>query len=92
MEFDVKRTVAAVSHSYRESGLQYFSRPLRRPPRRRHDSSPPPPRPRPLPQPWKKETQYYCEYCNAWMANNIQTKTVHEGGMKHKENVAKSES
>lgn len=35
-------------------------------------------------------SNYYCEYCGVWMADNPRVKGIHENGIKHKENVAKS--
>ena len=35
---------------------------------------------------------HWCEYCKVWMNDNPATKATHENGLKHKENVSKSES
>jgi hypothetical protein len=40
----------------------------------------------------QKETNFYCEYCNVWMANHTAVKANHDSGAKHKANVAKSKS
>ncbi|KAL4519555.1 hypothetical protein Ndes2526B_g01859 [Nannochloris sp. 'desiccata'] len=37
----------------------------------------------------QKETNFYCEYCNVWMANHATVKANHDSGAKHKANVAK---
>lgn len=39
---------------------------------------------------WKSNKNYFCEYCGVWMADNIQVRAIHEKGLKHKDNVARS--
>ena len=41
---------------------------------------------------WKSHAMHWCEYCKVWMNDNPATKATHENGLKHKENVSKSES
>lgn len=37
---------------------------------------------------YRQETNYYCEICNCWLANNPASIDFHATGKKHKENVA----
>ncbi|XP_055300146.1 WW domain-binding protein 4 isoform X1 [Sitodiplosis mosellana] len=38
---------------------------------------------------WKSNERKYCEYCSCWIADNKASIQFHEGGKKHKLNVAK---
>jgi U1 zinc finger len=34
---------------------------------------------------------YWCDYCKVWMNDNPNARATHEKGIRHKENVEKSE-
>ncbi|OXU23176.1 hypothetical protein TSAR_012840, partial [Trichomalopsis sarcophagae] len=38
---------------------------------------------------WKSQARKYCDFCKCWIADNKPSVEFHEGGKKHKENVAK---
>lgn len=51
-----------------------------------------PPSPRPPPsQFWVSQSNKWCDVCKVWLKDSAQSWAVHERGMKHKENVARSE-
>lgn len=50
-------------------------------------------RPVPFPQRWvSTQKMAWCDYCKVWLKDDTHSWAVHERGMKHKENVARSES
>lgn len=38
---------------------------------------------------WKSQGRKFCDFCKCWIADNKPSIEFHEGGKKHKENVAK---
>lgn len=40
---------------------------------------------------WKSNPMYWCDYCKVWMQDNPQARATHEKGIKHKDNVARSD-
>lgn len=38
---------------------------------------------------WKSQGRKYCDFCKCWIGDNKPSISFHEGGKKHKENVAK---
>ena len=46
----------------------------------------------PLLQAWKSNPHYFCEVCKVWMNDNPQARATHERGIKHTENMARSEA
>ena len=41
---------------------------------------------------WKSNPMFWCEYCKVWMQDKPSARATHEKGIKHKDNVARSES
>jgi len=39
---------------------------------------------------WKSNAHYWCDVCKVWMLDKLAIRQIHEKGIKHQENVAKS--